>query len=155
MKYMFNANIPTTLIQLRDDGDVKFFMRLNCTDGKLLVPLCITIEKKNDNHEYESIINIDFNTQPVSDFHDENRISMSYDPLNCFDSHDLDTYKDVEDGEMNVNLFEDSQVMQIDLMEEPIGEYETHAEGSTNESYLVGDDDHIEKYQINSNKKEL
>ena len=35
-------------------------------------------------------------------------------------------YKDVEDGEMNVNLFEDSQVMQIDLMEEPIEEYETH-----------------------------
>ena len=24
MKYMFNANIPTTPIQLRDDGDVKF-----------------------------------------------------------------------------------------------------------------------------------
>ena len=93
MKYMFNANIPTTLIQLRDDGDVKFFIQLNCTDGKLPVPLCITIEKKNDNHEYESIINIDFNTQPVSDFHDENRISMSCDPLNCFDSHDLDTYK--------------------------------------------------------------
>ena len=26
MKYVFNANIPTTLIQLRDDGDVKFFI---------------------------------------------------------------------------------------------------------------------------------
>ena len=43
MKYVFNGNIP---IQLRDDGDVKFFIHLNCTDGKLQVPLCITIEKK-------------------------------------------------------------------------------------------------------------
>ena len=101
---------------------------MNCTDGKLPIPLCITIEKKNDNHEYESIINIDFNTQTVSDFNDENRISMSCDPLNCFDSHDLDTYKNVEDGDMNVNLSEDIQVMQIDLMEEPIGEYETRVE---------------------------
>ena len=33
---------------------------------------------------------------------------MSCDLLNCFDSHDLDTYKDVEDGEMNVNLSGDS-----------------------------------------------
>ena len=92
-----------------------------------------------------SIINIDFNTQPVSDFNDENRISMSCDLLNCFYSHDLDTYKDVEDGEMNVNLFDDSQVMKIDLMEEPIGEYEMHAERSTNEPSVVGDD-HIEQY---------
>ena len=45
-----------------------------------------------DKHEYESIINIDFNTQPKSDFNDEDRISMSCDPLNCFDSHDLDIY---------------------------------------------------------------
>ena len=127
---------------------------MNYTDGKLLVPLCTIIEKKNDNHEYESIINIDFNTQPVSDFNDENRVRMSWDPCNCFDSHDLDTYKDVEDGEMNVNLFKDCPVMQIDLMEKPIGEYEMHAEGSTNEPFLVGGD-HIEQYQIYSNKKEL
>ena len=140
MKYVCNANIPTTPIQLRDDEDVKFFIWLNCTDGKLLVPLCITTEKKNDNHEYESIINTDFNTQPVSDFNDENIISMSCNPLNYFDSHELDTYKDVENGEMNVNLSKDSQVMQIDLMEEPIREYETHAEGSTMEPFLVGDD---------------
>ena len=71
----------------------------------------------------------------MSDFNDENIISMSCDPLNCFDSHDLDTYKDVEDGEMNVNLPEDSQVMQIDLMEEPIREYETHAKGSIKEPF--------------------
>ena len=74
-----------------------------------------------------SIINIDFNTQYVRDLNDKNRISMSCDPLNCFDSHDLDTHKNVEDGEMNVNFPEDSQVMQIDLMEDPIGEYKTHA----------------------------
>ena len=90
----------------------------------------------------------------MSDFNDENRISMSCDPHNCFDSHDFDTCKDGEDGEMNVNLLEDSQVMQIDLMEEPIREYETHTEGSTKERFLVGDDP-IEQYQIYSNKKEL
>ena len=120
MKYVFNANILTTSIQLRYDRDVKFVIRLNCTDGKLPVPLCITPEKKNDSHEYESIINIDFNTQPMNDFNYENRISMNCDPLDCFDSHNLDTYKDVEDDEMNVDWFEDSQVVQIDLMEEPI-----------------------------------
>ena len=35
MKYVFNGNIPSTPIQLRDDGDVKIFICLNCTDGKL------------------------------------------------------------------------------------------------------------------------
>ena len=143
LKYVFNANIPTTPILLRGDGDVKILIRLNFTVGKLSVPLCMTIKKKNDNYEYESIIHIDY----VSDCSDENRISMSCYPLNCFDSHDLDTYKDVEDGEMNVNLSNDSQVMQIDLMKEPIGEYEMHVEGSTKEPFLVGDD-HIEQYQI-------
>ena len=34
-------------------------------------------------------------------------------------------------------------MMQIDLMEKPIGEYETHAERSTKEPSLVGDN-HIE-----------
>ena len=29
MKYTFNGNIPTSPIQLRDDGDVKMFIRLN------------------------------------------------------------------------------------------------------------------------------
>ena len=62
---------------------------------------------------------------------------MSCAPLNCFYSHDLDTYKDVEDSEMNVNLSEDSQVMQIDLMEESIREYETYAEESTMEPFLL------------------
>ena len=53
MKYMFNANVPTTPIQLRDDGDIKNFTQLNCTNGKLSVLLCIRKDKKNDNHEYE------------------------------------------------------------------------------------------------------
>ena len=98
----------------------------------------ITTEKKNDRHEYESIINIDFSTQTMSDFNDT---------FNCFDSHDFDIYKDVKDCEMNVNLSEDNQVMKIDLMEESIREYETHAKGSTNEPFLVGNG-HIEQYQI-------
>ncbi|KAL6346179.1 hypothetical protein AAG906_027918 [Vitis piasezkii] len=46
MKYVFNANIPIGHIQLTDDGDVKFFIGLNCTNGKLYVPLCITIDKE-------------------------------------------------------------------------------------------------------------
>ena len=90
--YRYSVTIPTTPIQLRDDGNVKIFIRLNCTDSKFPVSLCITTGKKNVNHEYKSNINIDFNTQHVSDFNDENKISMSCDPLNYFDSHDLDTY---------------------------------------------------------------
>ena len=42
MKYVFNANIPTCPIEVTDDGDVKFFIGLNFTNGKLLVPLCVT-----------------------------------------------------------------------------------------------------------------
>ena len=57
MKYVFNANIPTSSIQLTDDEDVKFFIGLNCTNGKLSVPLCITVEKRNDNHNQKSICN--------------------------------------------------------------------------------------------------
>ena len=57
MKYVFNANIPIGPIQLTDAGDVKFFIGLNCTNGKLHVPLCITIEKRIDNHNQKSICN--------------------------------------------------------------------------------------------------
>ena len=46
MKYVFNANIPTTSIQLRDDGDVKIFNPLNCTSYKLPVSLSITLRKE-------------------------------------------------------------------------------------------------------------
>ncbi|RVX11356.1 hypothetical protein CK203_019691 [Vitis vinifera] len=57
MKYVFNANIPIGPIQLTDDGDVKFFIGLNCTNGKLHVALCITVEKRIDNHNQKSICN--------------------------------------------------------------------------------------------------
>ena len=131
MKYVFNGNIPTTPIQLRDDGDVKFFIHLNCTNGKLSIPLYITIEKRSGNHGCKSIINTDFDShtlskvkkeinmdlifinssESLSGFDYENRTRLSYDPLNCFESHNLNMNKDDEDSGMNVNLNEDSQVM--------------------------------------------
>ena len=46
MKYAFSSNTLTSPIQLRDDGDVKFFIHLNCTN-KLLAPLCITMDKRS------------------------------------------------------------------------------------------------------------
>ena len=49
MKYAFNGNIPTSPIQLRDDGDVKFFIRLNCT-SKLPAPLCIIVDRRSENN---------------------------------------------------------------------------------------------------------
>ena len=49
MKYVFNVNMPTCPIELIDDGDVKFFICLNLTSGKLHVSLCITNEKIIDN----------------------------------------------------------------------------------------------------------
>ncbi|KAL6313604.1 hypothetical protein AAG906_006973 [Vitis piasezkii] len=177
MKYVFNGNIPTTPLQLRDDGDVKFFIRLNCTNGKLPISFCITIEKRSGNHGYESIINTDFgsrtlfevekeiNMDPIfinsseslSDFDDENRTRLSYDPLNCFDSHNMNMNKDDEDGGMNVNPNKDSQVMQIDVMEEVVMEYESHAEQSIEEPFIVcyseTSDDYMEEHQIYSNKK--
>ena len=57
MKYVFNANIPTSPVQLTDDGDVKFFIDLNYTNCKLLVPLCIIIEKRIENYSQKSICN--------------------------------------------------------------------------------------------------
>ena len=50
MKYAFSSNILTSLIQLRDDGDVKFFIRLNCTDNKLPTPLGIIVDKRFENN---------------------------------------------------------------------------------------------------------
>ena len=38
MKYVFNANIPTSHIELTNDADVKFFIGLNFTSSKLHVP---------------------------------------------------------------------------------------------------------------------
>lgn len=40
--------------------DMKSFICSNCTDGNLLVSLCIIIEKRSDNHGYESIVNTNF-----------------------------------------------------------------------------------------------
>ena len=57
MKYVFNANIPTSPIQLIDDGDMKFFIDLNCTNGKLSILLCIIVKKRIDNNNQKSIYN--------------------------------------------------------------------------------------------------
>ncbi|KAL6350647.1 hypothetical protein AAG906_025577 [Vitis piasezkii] len=87
-------------------------------------------------------------SESLSGFDYENITRLSYDPLNCFDSHNLNMNKDDEDGGINVNPNEDSQVMQIDVMEEAIME-----------PFIVGysetGDDYMEKHQIYSNKKEL
>ncbi|RVW99809.1 hypothetical protein CK203_029243 [Vitis vinifera] len=71
MKYVFNANIPTSPIQLTDDGDVKFFIGLNCTNGKLPIPLCITVEKRIDNHNQKSICNSYFECHMSSEIDKE------------------------------------------------------------------------------------
>ena len=98
-------------------------------------------------------------SESLSGFDDENRTRLSYDPLNCFDSHNLNMNKDDEDRGMNVNSNKDSQVMQIDVMEEAIMEYESHAEQSIEKPFIVGysetGDDYMEEHQILSNKKEL
>ena len=67
--------------------------------------------------------------------------------------------KDDEDGGMNFNPNKDSQVMQIDVMEKAVMEYESHAKESIEESFIIGHseigDDYMEEHQIYSNKKEL
>ena len=52
-----------------------------------------------------------YSSESLSGFDDENRTRLSYDLLNCFDSHNLNMNKDDEDSGMNVNLNDDSQVM--------------------------------------------
>ncbi|KAL6337579.1 hypothetical protein AAG906_037172 [Vitis piasezkii] len=59
MKYVFNANIPTSPIQLTDYGDVKFFIGLNCTNGKI------------DNHNQKSICNSYFECHMSSEIDKE------------------------------------------------------------------------------------
>ena len=61
-------------------------------------------------------------SESLSGFDYENRIRLSYDPLNCFESHNLNMNKDDEDGGMNVNPNVDSQVIQIKVMEEAVME---------------------------------
>ena len=98
-------------------------------------------------------------SESLSGFDDENRIRLSYDPLNCFDSNYLNMNKDGEDGGMNVNPNKDSRVMQIDVMEKAVMVYESHAKESIEEPFIVGynetDDDYMEEHKIHSNKKEL
>ena len=158
---------------------MKIFIRLNCINGKFPIPLCITIEKRSGNHGYESIMNTDFvshtlfgvekeiniapifinSSESLSGFDDENRTRLSYEPLNCFDSHNLNINKDDEDGGINVNPNKDSQVMQIDVMENIVMEYGSRAEQSIEEPFIVDysetGDDYMEEHQIYSNKKEL
>ena len=57
MKYVFFVNIPTCPIKVTDDRDVKFFIGLNSTSGKLHVPLCITIENRIENDTHKSFSN--------------------------------------------------------------------------------------------------
>lgn len=66
MKYIFNVDIPTTSIQLRDDEDVKPFIRLKCIRSKLPIPLFVKIKQRSKNHKHESIINTNFNCDTLS-----------------------------------------------------------------------------------------
>ncbi|RVW42032.1 hypothetical protein CK203_116265 [Vitis vinifera] len=143
VKYVFNANIPTSLIQLTDDGDVKFFIGLNCTNGKLPVPLCITVEKRIDNHNQKSICNSYFECHMSSEIDKElNGDSMLMQKsrhIHCdsvetltvdgengrrFQNESLEGYKvhdwnmnetaiNEEDYMMNTNPTSDKQVTQI------------------------------------------
>ena len=47
----------TCPIKVTDDGDVKFFIGLNSTSGKLPVPLCIIVEKRIENDNHKSLSN--------------------------------------------------------------------------------------------------
>ncbi|KAL6319991.1 hypothetical protein AAG906_037068 [Vitis piasezkii] len=122
MKYVFNANIPTSPIQLIDDGDVKFFIVLNCTNGKLPVPLCITVEKRIDNHNQKSICNsyseLDtFIVIKLKLFVDgENGPRFQNESLEGYKVHDWnmnETTINEEDYRMNTNPTNDKQVTQI------------------------------------------
>ena len=67
--------------------------------------------------------------------------------LNCFYSHNLNMNKDDEDGGMNFNPNKDSQVMQIDVMEKAVMEYESHAEESIEEPFIIKlGDDYMEEH---------
>ncbi|RVW50000.1 hypothetical protein CK203_082263 [Vitis vinifera] len=143
MKYVFNANIPTSPIQLTDDGDVKFFIGLNCTNGKLPVPLCITVEKRIDNHNQKSICNSYFECHMSSEIdkklngdsmlihksrhiHCDSVETLTIDGENGprFQNESLEGYKvhdwnmnetaiNEEDYRMNTNPTSDKQVTQI------------------------------------------
>ena len=143
MKYVFNANIPTSLIQLTNDGDVKFFIGLNCTNGKLSVPLCIIVEKRIDNHNQKSICNSYFECHMSSEIDKElngdSMLMQKNSHVHCdlvetltvdgengprFQNKSLEGYKvhdwnmnetttNEEDYRMNTNPTSDKQVTQI------------------------------------------
>ncbi|RVX02362.1 hypothetical protein CK203_028369 [Vitis vinifera] len=85
MKYAFSGNIPTSPIQLRDDGDVKFFIRLNCT-SKLLAPLCIIVDRRSKNNTKSMFMNgnghvNDGSIESLNVVGDESIKKFNYEPL--------------------------------------------------------------------------
>ena len=89
MKYAFSGNIPTSPIQLRDDGDVKFFIRLNYTN-KLPAPLCITMDRRSENNAESMFMHgnehvNDGSIESLNVVGDESITKFNYEPLERFD----------------------------------------------------------------------
>ena len=89
MKYAFSGNIPTSPIQLRDDGDVKFFIRLNYTN-KLPAPLCITVDRRFENNAESMFMHgnghvNDGSIESLNVVSDESITKFNYEPLERFD----------------------------------------------------------------------
>ena len=85
MKYAFSGNIPTSPIQLRDDGDVNFFIRLNCIN-KLLAPLCITVDRRSKNNAKSMFMHgnghvNDGSIESLNVIGDESITKFNYEPL--------------------------------------------------------------------------
>ena len=85
MKYAFSGNIPTSPIQLRDDGDVKFFIRLNYTN-KLPAPLCITMDRRSENNAESMFMHgnehvNDGSIESLNVVGDESITKFNYEPL--------------------------------------------------------------------------
>ncbi|KAL6337759.1 hypothetical protein AAG906_037353 [Vitis piasezkii] len=97
MKYVFNANIPTSPIQLIDDGDVKFFIGLNCTnvDTFIVIQLNSSVDGENGPR-----------------FQNE-----SHEGYKVHDWNMNETAINEEDYRMNTNPTSDKQVTQIGSFE--------------------------------------
>ena len=89
MKYVFSANIPTSPIELRDDGDDRFFIRLNCTAEKLPTPLCVSVEKRSVIHGHQSISNTEIDCPTL--FGMENEINEEPIVMNSLDVYIFDS----------------------------------------------------------------
>nr|CAN83444.1 hypothetical protein VITISV_005823 [Vitis vinifera] len=141
MNYVFNANISTSPIQLTDDGDVKFFIGLNCTNGELHVPLCIIVEKRIDNHNQKSICNSYSEYHMSSEIDKElNKDSMLMHKSTHVHCESVETLTvDSENG--------------LRFQNESLEGYKVH-DWNMNETSIDGDD-HLEEHQIYSSKKEL